>query len=620
MFVVDLTQYDSNFLPHSYDHKNGSYENYRTGGSGIQKGATFDLSDDYGGGISTRGTGFYNELQIPVDPDPPNWKPWEMSLPYLISLNVLTLALIGLTEYLVRLPDYLGANGLVDYSNPAQVTLPVWFAWKYLPTLVGVIFGVLWELVNTEVKRTEPYYQMSRAGGALASNSLIVDYYEFYFFLAPIQALRYKQWAVLTSSMAYIMSYAIIPNILSSILKVNGELNNDSPTDNSLKVLVIDKSYARALQGCFGLVLICGIALTWELGSRKSGLVGDVSGIAGIAAMANKSHILMDFKDLDDAPEKQIHHHISRQRYRLHKMSLYLGDSVAKKERPPYKEKRFLGGICGGKRKKGQLKNPQSPILTLKAGIPFMLLLFATLGIMPVLSYVKGAHVILVRIPFLATALGILIKSVWDLLDKELRTSQPFFTLAQGNAPPEVLTLDYTGNIPGVVVLKALKNKHWLLALITFNSVMVEVFTVTIGSFLNRSADQEETFTSRTVSYALATTICCSLIACLVIVYIFRSEPFMPRQPGTIASVLTYIHQSKMVTDFEGMEFDPTKERERKLMAVGKKYGFGWFVGRDKKYHLGIDEEEIKGKWKLGLDFRAGVLQGSISGYDRYEG
>jgi hypothetical protein len=48
---------------------------------------------------------------------------------------------------------------------------------------------------------------------------------------------------------------------------------------------------------------------------RKSGLQSDPKGIAGIAAMATKSHILADFKGLDRAPLDQIHKRLRTRRY-----------------------------------------------------------------------------------------------------------------------------------------------------------------------------------------------------------------------------------------------------------------------------------------------------------------
>ncbi|KAF3939081.1 hypothetical protein ABW19_dt0209578 [Dactylella cylindrospora] len=577
-----------------------------------------DEDDEYSGGggggcandipFGTRsgGTFYGQELAIPVDLNPPNWRPWEMNWPYLTFLNVVTLALVGITEYLIQLSDKIGEQGLIQYKFAKDVPIDKWIAWKYVPTVVGVIFGVLWQVTDTEVKRNEPYYQMSKPNGAIAKYSLNVDYFEFLSFLTPFQGVRYRQWAVACSATCYFISYAIVPNLLGAILDTE-KFDQPSESGNE-KYLRVDSRYARPLQAMFAVVSITGICLQVLIMRRKSGLVGDVSGIAGIAAMANKSHILMDFKGLDEADERQIHDHLSKRRYRLHKMSLYLGADVAIADRPEFHE---------SKRKRIKRESPNHPIFTLLTAIPFAIFLVAVLTIMPVLTYTPSGKSFLQKVPFTATFFGVLIKSIWEVLDKQLRIMQPFRTLSEGEAKPNILTLDYTGTIPGWVTIKAIKNRHWLLALVTFDSVLIELLTVTMGSFLNRSSDDEETATSFNVSFSLATVICTGLLATLFLVIKRRRAPFLPRQPGTIASVLTFIHQSKMVTDFEKMEKWPTWEREAKLMEINKRYAFGWFSGRDKQIHLGVDQCPISSKYEYGKDYKQGVVA-TVGDYEYY--
>ncbi|KAK6337816.1 hypothetical protein TWF696_001295 [Orbilia brochopaga] len=611
----DVSSYDSFPL---YGDDKGSNISYSSRGielRGIKhQGSAFDLSDhDSSYGIRSGGTFYGQELAIPVDLDPPNWRPWEMDWPYLTFLNVLTLGLAGVTEYLIQLSDSIGNKGLLQYQSASEVPIGQWIAWKYVPTVVGVVFGVLWQVTDTEVKRNEPYYQMSKPQGSIAKYSLNVDYFEFLSFLTPFQGLQYRQWAVACSAMCYLISYAVIPNLLGALLDTES-FSDDEKSANALKgnysekYLRVDSQYARPLEAMFALVGVCGICLQILLMRRKSGLVGDVSGIAGIAAMANKSHILMDFKGLDEADERQIHDHLSKRRYRLHKMSLYLGADVAMADRPEFHE---------SKRKKIKKESPNHPIFTLLTAIPFAVFLGFVLAIMPILSFADSGKAFIQRVPFTATFLGILIKSIWEVLDKQLRIMQPFRTLSYGNARPNILTMDYTGTIPGWVTIKAVRNRHWLLALVTFDSVLIELLTVTMGSFLNRSAPDEETQTSINVSFALATVICTGLLATLFLVLWRRKTPFLPRQPGTIASVLTYIHQSKMVTDFEQMEQWPTSKREAKLMSLNKRYAFGWFSGRDKQIHLGVDQCPISSRYEYGKDYKQGVVA-TVGDYEYY--
>lgn len=75
----------------------------------------------------------------------------------------------------------------------------------------------------------------------------------------------------------------------------------------------------------------------------------------------------------------------------------------------------------------------------------------------------------------------------------------------------------------------------------------------------------------------------------------------MPRQPNTIASILAFIHQSKMLYNFVGTTKLSKTEMVRKL-DNGATYGLGWFIGRDGKTHCGIDQEELVSHYKHGID------------------
>jgi hypothetical protein len=97
-----------------------------------------------------------------------------------------------------------------------------------------------------------------------------------------------------------------------------------------------------------------------------------------------------------------------------------------------------------------------------------------------------------------------------------------------------------------------------------------------------------------------------------LMVFFGRRHPFLPRQPNTIASVLAFIHQSKMLYDFVGTtkmgSTETARHLETKRDADGKRktYGLGWFKGRDGQEHLGVDEEELIGNYKHGRRFHMG--------------
>lgn len=55
---------------------------------------------------------------------------------------------------------------------------------NYLPTIVAVLFGLLWGVSWHDYRRLEPFFQMSKKDGATAENSMLLDYpYQFPIFL-----------------------------------------------------------------------------------------------------------------------------------------------------------------------------------------------------------------------------------------------------------------------------------------------------------------------------------------------------------------------------------------------------------------------------------------------------
>jgi hypothetical protein len=78
----------------------------------------------------------------------------------------------------------------------------------------------------------------------------------------------------------------------------------------------------------------------------------------------------------------------------------------------------------------------------------------------------------------------------------------------------------------------------------------------------------------------------------------------MAQVPGTIATSLVVMHQSKFLYDMVGTERMSLADVQERLSKTGKTFGYGWFTGRDGETHLGVDEEELLTSYRFGLDFK----------------
>lgn len=122
------------------------------------------------------------------------WKPATLKAPWLVSTAVCLLIWIGVLEYLSQIS--LRNGGIVfaasrdDFSNTAT------FLSTYLPTIVAVTLSISWSWVDLDTKRLEPYFQMSKPGGASAADSILLHYPFDFVAVAPVKAFKRRYTAI----------------------------------------------------------------------------------------------------------------------------------------------------------------------------------------------------------------------------------------------------------------------------------------------------------------------------------------------------------------------------------------------------------------------------------------
>ncbi|KAJ0107415.1 hypothetical protein J7T55_009380 [Diaporthe amygdali] len=574
--------------------------------------------------VRTKSTGLRPRVQRTETFYPhPDWKPFSMRWPYLTMLIFLSIALAGLTEALYQSS---ARKPLVSFNTPQEIKPGVYFVIKFLPTIVAVTYGVLWQVTDFEVRRLEAFHQLSKEGGATAAETLNVDYITNLSFLRPLHAFRLCHYAVTVSSVASLLAVSAVPTLTSACIILTPDRKERTQHPEGTKNILVDPTWSRVLEVVLLLIALMGGVLFAQLRSRRSGLLADVKGIAGLAAMANVSHILMDFKDTDVATHKDIHQKLAHNRYILRNSSLA---PLPAGENGPSTAREDDHGASGSRRSSVEHKfhlslNPHPLMLRAAGCVPFItgILLFAAL--LPILLFTPAGY-LTDKAPWVVTALAVCIKLAWGAVDTNVRMIEPFFILYKRHAPPKTLTLDYTAMPFAWVALKALLNRHWLVFAVGFGTIMTEVLTVLVTSLATVEGKEfarmirdhrggmsdgggdirggQETAGSFWISFGLATFILLYMGAVATVVFVRRRKPFLPRQPNTIASVLAFIHQSKMLWSFVGTEKLGNREILQFLDEVGQTYGLGWFEGRDGREHCGIDQEELKTSYRHGLDY-----------------
>lgn len=137
-------------------------------------------------------------LQLNIDAgSPKGWKPLSISTPILSALVILTLLIAATVEILAQRSASHGGLAL----SPSLDAIPRYAMWSYLygPNVVAVLYSLVWSWVDLDVKRMQPWFELSKEGGATAEGSLFLDYPYDFVAVAPWRAAkkRYEVAAVL---------------------------------------------------------------------------------------------------------------------------------------------------------------------------------------------------------------------------------------------------------------------------------------------------------------------------------------------------------------------------------------------------------------------------------------
>lgn len=103
-----------------------------------------------------------------------NWKPISLRLPFLQFMLLATISTIIILQSLLYESQTQG--GILFAPSIDELPLSVAFGYRYAPTIIAVIYGFLWSLIDHDTKRIEPYFQLCSPGGASAEEILLLQY------------------------------------------------------------------------------------------------------------------------------------------------------------------------------------------------------------------------------------------------------------------------------------------------------------------------------------------------------------------------------------------------------------------------------------------------------------
>lgn len=119
-----------------------------------------------------------------------SWKPASLKPIILIPTIVVTIGIVVLLGVLLWQTRRDG--GILFSQNIDDLPAVSSFAYLYFPTIVAVMYSTLWSWIDLDVKRLEPFLQLSKGVDVAASDSVLLHYPVDFLAAVPIRAAKRK--------------------------------------------------------------------------------------------------------------------------------------------------------------------------------------------------------------------------------------------------------------------------------------------------------------------------------------------------------------------------------------------------------------------------------------------
>ncbi|WPH03912.1 Hypothetical protein R9X50_00679500 [Acrodontium crateriforme] len=163
-------------------------------------------------------TGLMEEDETGAPDRPKGWKPLTLRVPFLLSIIGISCALVLIVEWLVVYSKH--QHGILLAQNINDLPLRSTFGYLYLPTIISVLYSLMWAWIDLDIKRIEPYLQLSRPDGARAEDSLLLHYPFDFLATLPLKTFKRRHWSVLTVSLGVMVVFWGLTPIQSGMFAI----------------------------------------------------------------------------------------------------------------------------------------------------------------------------------------------------------------------------------------------------------------------------------------------------------------------------------------------------------------------------------------------------------------
>ncbi|PTD05438.1 hypothetical protein FCULG_00001514 [Fusarium culmorum] len=144
------------------------------------------------------------------------WKPLSLSTPILLAVIALTILLAVAIETLAQRSASQGGLAL----SPSLKDMPEYarLSYLYVPTIIAVLYSMIWSWIDLDVKRMQPWFELSKRDGVTAEDSLFLDYQYDFVGLVPFKAAKHRHWPVFFGGTAMVMVFWLLTPLQSALL------------------------------------------------------------------------------------------------------------------------------------------------------------------------------------------------------------------------------------------------------------------------------------------------------------------------------------------------------------------------------------------------------------------
>ncbi|KAM0223192.1 hypothetical protein ACHAQD_003384 [Fusarium lateritium] len=164
------------------------------------------------------------------------WKPLSLSKPILLAVIALTVLLAIAVETITQRSATQGGLAL----SPSLDDIPYYakFSYLYVPTIIAVLYSMVWTWIDLDVKRMQPWFELSKPNGATAEDSLFLDYQYDFVASVPIKAAKRKHWPAFFGGTAMILVLWLLTPLQSTLLGTEVVIKTESATIGNRSSLI----------------------------------------------------------------------------------------------------------------------------------------------------------------------------------------------------------------------------------------------------------------------------------------------------------------------------------------------------------------------------------------------